>query len=235
MTDTGSARSEPPDETPDLYGAFPQLSEAQIQHLVDHGRRVRPEVGEVLYREGQTNYDFIVVLEGKVAVIEGYGGPDERIVGVHGPRRFLGEMSLLTGQAAFVTAVVVEGGEVLVVPVERLRSLVLEDTALGDLILRSYLQRRAILIEVGVGFRILGSCYSPDTRRLREFAARNRLPQRFRASATWSRRPAITSRSTRRGAAASSSAGRSGTCSRRGTVRDSPDARARPPRRGRRP
>jgi thioredoxin reductase (NADPH) len=35
------------------------------------------------------------------------------------------------------------------------------------------------LIEVGVGFRILGSCYSPDTRRLREFAARNRLPHRF--------------------------------------------------------
>ena len=55
----------------------------------------------------------------------------------------------------------------------------LEDTALGDVILRAYLQRRSILIEVGVGFRILGSCYSPDTRRLREFAARNRLPHRF--------------------------------------------------------
>ena len=100
-------------------------------------------------------------------------------MGVHGPRRFLGEISLLTGQAAFVTAVVVEAGEVLVVPVERLRELVLEDTALGDVILRAYLLRRSILIEVGVGFRILGSCYSPDTRRLREFAARNRLPHRF--------------------------------------------------------
>ena len=42
-------------------------------------------------------------------------------MGIHGPRRFLGEISLLTGQAAFVTAVVVEAGEVLVVPVERLR------------------------------------------------------------------------------------------------------------------
>ena len=85
----------------------------------------------------------------------------------------------MTGQAAFVTAVVVEAGEVLVVPVERLRELVVEDVALSDLILRAYLQRRSILIEGGVGFRILGSCYSPDTRRLREFAARNRLPHRF--------------------------------------------------------
>ena len=64
-------------------------------------------------------------------------------------------------------------------PVERLRELVLQDTALSDLILRAYLLRRSILIEVGAGFRILGSCYSPDTRRLREFAARNRLPHRF--------------------------------------------------------
>ena len=31
----------------------------------------------------------------------------------------------------------------------------------------------------GAGFRIIGSCLSPDTRRLREFAARNRLPHRW--------------------------------------------------------
>jgi thioredoxin reductase (NADPH) len=179
MTNAGSLWGAPLDETPDLYGAFPQLSEGQILRLTDHGSRKKTEVGEVLYREGHTGYDFIVVLEGQVAVVAGHGGPDQRVVGVHGTRRFLGEISLLTGQAAFVTAVVVEAGEVLVVPVERLREIVLDDTALGDLILRAYLQRRAILIEVGVGFRILGSCYSPDTRRLREFAARNRLPHRF--------------------------------------------------------
>jgi thioredoxin reductase (NADPH) len=75
--------------------------------------------------------------------------------------------------------VVVEPGAVLVVPVERLRPLALEDPVLGDEILRAYFLRRSILIEAGVGFRILGSCYSPDTRRLREFAARNRLPHRF--------------------------------------------------------
>ena len=43
-------------------------------------------------------------LNGKVAVVESYGSPDHQVVGVHGARRFLGEISLLTGQAAFVTA-----------------------------------------------------------------------------------------------------------------------------------
>ena len=36
-----------------------------------------------------------------------------------------------------------------------------------------------MLIGLGAGFRIIGSRYSPDTRRLREFAARNRLPHRW--------------------------------------------------------
>jgi thioredoxin reductase (NADPH) len=37
----------------------------------------------------------------------------------------------------------------------------------------------SMLVELGAGFRIIGSRYSPDTRRLREFAVRNRLPHRW--------------------------------------------------------
>jgi thiol-disulfide isomerase/thioredoxin len=76
------------------------------------------------------------------------------VVRVHGPGRFLGELSLLTGQTEFSTAVALQAGEVLAVPVDRIRGL-------------------------GVGFRIVGSWYSPDTHRLRDFAMRNRLPHRF--------------------------------------------------------
>jgi thioredoxin reductase (NADPH) len=66
---------------------------------------------------------FFVVLAGKVAIVAGYGG-DEHVISVHGaPAGFLGELNLLTGQSVFVTAVVREPGEVLVVPVERLRPL----------------------------------------------------------------------------------------------------------------
>jgi thioredoxin reductase (NADPH) len=114
-----------------------------------------------------------------VAVIDGYRYPDERLVAVHGSRRFLGELGLLTGQAAFFSAVVVEPGEVLVVPVERLRALIAQDSSLGDLLLRAYFLQRELLIGLGAGLRIIGSRFSPDTRRLREFVARNRLPHRW--------------------------------------------------------
>lgn len=142
-------------ETPDLHGAFPRLSEQQLRALAVHGRRRRTRQGEVLDRAGDARCDFLVILEGRVAILERHLGA-MRLIAVHGPGRFLGELGLLTGQAVFLTAATIEPGEVLVVPVDRLRQLVSHDSALGDLVLRAYLQRRSMLIEAGAGFRIIG-------------------------------------------------------------------------------
>jgi CRP-like cAMP-binding protein len=95
-------------ETPDMHGAYPRLSEPQIQALAAYGMRRRTRLGDVLFREGDPTCDFFVVLEGKVAIVEGYGAAGERVLSVHDPGRFLGELSLLTGEAVFVTAVVRE-------------------------------------------------------------------------------------------------------------------------------
>ncbi|KIF03442.1 cyclic nucleotide-binding protein [Streptomyces sp. RSD-27] len=155
------------------------MTPEQLQDLTAHGERRRVAEGEVLYREGEPFREFLAVLSGTVEILHDHGGPEERTVAVQGPGSFLGELGLLEGQAAFDTAVVRQAGEILAVPVERQRALVDRDPVLGDLILRAYLSRRYLLIGLGAGFRILGSCYSPDTVRLREFAARNRLPHRW--------------------------------------------------------
>ncbi len=166
------------EETPDPGGAYPRLTDDQIAVLAECAERRQVGPGDLLYREGEPSSELFVVLSGKVAIVEGY--PDaERVLQVHGPRRFLGELGLLEGQAAFVTAVVVEPGEVLAVETSELRGLLAGEPVLGDLILRAYLLRRTLLVGQGAGFRIVGSGYSPDTRRLLEFAARNRLPHRW--------------------------------------------------------
>ena len=167
-----------PDETPDLHGAFPRLSDEQIKRLALDGERRPTEPGQVLFQEGDDEYDFHVVLDGRVGTQTGEG-PEARMVAVHGPGRFLGELNLLTGGPSFLTAIALEAGEVLVVPAARLRQLVAEDSELGDLVLRAYLARRNILIGLGAGVRIIGSRFSADTRRLRELAARNRVPHRW--------------------------------------------------------
>ncbi|MEN3360265.1 MAG: thioredoxin reductase, partial [Mycobacteriales bacterium] len=166
-------------ETPDLNGAYPRLDEAGIAALAPLGRRRRVQPEEILFREGDRECEFFVVLAGMVASVEGYGTTEESVISVHGRGRFLGELSLLTGEGSYYTAVAAEEGEVLAVPAGRLRELVACDQGIGDLILRAYLIRRSILIGLGAGLRIIGSRYSPDARRVRDFAARNRLPYRW--------------------------------------------------------
>jgi thioredoxin reductase (NADPH) len=175
MASTEATEPVPLVETPDTIGAYPRLSEQQIAALAPHGRRRAIQPGDVLFRAGDQDYDFHVILEGLVAMVEELGG-DQRVLAVHGPGRFLGELSMLTHQAIFVSAVAREHGAVLSVPVDRLRQLVARDTALGDLVLRAFILRRSLLIELKAGLRIIGSRFSPDTQRLREFAARNRIP-----------------------------------------------------------
>jgi thioredoxin reductase (NADPH) len=163
-------------ETPDLHGAFPRLSDVQIDALAARGQRRPMAVGELLYREGDRHRGFVAIAAGTVTVLDGEGGPAEQVRFVHGPGRFLGDLGVLTGRPAFLSARAAEPGEVVVVPVEGLRQLIAGDTALGDVILRAYLLRDAMLIEEGVGFQLIGSRYSPDARRVREFVARNRIP-----------------------------------------------------------
>jgi thioredoxin reductase (NADPH) len=95
----------------------------------------------VLIGEGKPPLDFIVITAGIVATYEAYGTPQQRRIGVHGPGRFLGELGVLAGHAAFVSTVALTDGEIIAVPVDRLRQRVARDTQLGDLILRAYLQR----------------------------------------------------------------------------------------------
>jgi thioredoxin reductase (NADPH) len=166
-------------ETPDPQGAYPRLSDAQIAALTGQGDRRGTQPGEILFGEGERDSDFYVVLAGHMASVEGRGTHEERIISVHGRGRFLGELSLLTGEGSFYTALALDAGEVLAVPVARLRELIARDPAFGDLILRAYLLRRSILIGLGIGLRVVGSRYSPDTRRVRDFAARNRIPVRW--------------------------------------------------------
>jgi thioredoxin reductase (NADPH) len=166
-------------ETPDPQGAYPRLSDVQIAALTGQGDRRGTQPGEILFAEGERDCDFYVVLAGHVASVEGHGTHEERVISVHGRGRFLGELSLLAGQGSFYTAMAVDAGEVLAVPAARLRELVARDPAFGDLVLRAYLLRRSILIGLGVGLRVVGSRYSPDTRRVRDFAARNRIPVRW--------------------------------------------------------
>ncbi|MEA2219347.1 MAG: thioredoxin reductase [Solirubrobacteraceae bacterium] len=163
----------------DSDGAFPRLG-ADVLEVLDAAGARRPLVaGEVLFRAGDAASDFFVVLRGRVAIVDAFGTPAERVVGVHGDLRFVGELNLVTGQPAFLTAVVEETGEAIVLSRDELQAVVSANQRLGDVIVNAFIARRSLLIGLGSGLRLVGSHLAPDTRRLREFLTRNRIPHSF--------------------------------------------------------
>jgi len=153
---------------------FPKLTDEQLDLLAKHGH-VRPtEVGEVLFREGDTTYDVMVLLDGTVAVLVG-SGERMRELAIQRPRDLMAELNILTGQRVHATGVVREAGSILVVPADQFRALLGRELVFGDFVLQTLFRRRQAIERLRMGIQIVGSRFDRDTHRLREFAARNRV------------------------------------------------------------
>jgi thioredoxin reductase (NADPH) len=156
--------------------AFPELREKDLAALTARGKIREVRAGEVLWEEGDRNRFFYAVLEGAIEIIGHQRGVPQRVV-VHHPGQFTGDIDVLSGRTVLVTGRVIEDGRVVELGTEDVRRAVAELPDLGKIILKAFLMRRELLIGEGFeGVRIIGSRFSPDAHRLRDFAARNAVP-----------------------------------------------------------
>ena len=92
-------------ETPDTTGAYPRLTDAQLMLLSRYGEPKTLTKGTALFCAGDRDCGLFVVLDGRVRVVQEEGPEGEsRVLAVHGRGRFVGDLSMLTGQAVYVTA-----------------------------------------------------------------------------------------------------------------------------------
>jgi thioredoxin reductase (NADPH) len=153
---------------------YPKLAGEQLDLLARHGHEQPIQVGEVLFREGDATYDFMVLLAGRVAIVVGSGAAQRELV-THRPGDVIAELNILTGERMHATGLVREAGSVLVVPREEFRALLGRELSFGDFILQTLFRRRQAIARLRLGIQIVGSRFDADTHRLREFAARNRV------------------------------------------------------------
>ena len=159
--------------------AFPKLSDAQMAALgrCPLTKRQRYRDGEKLFEAGDRNLKFFVVKSGKVEIVD-ESGEKPKTITVHGPGEFTGDVAQLTGSPAIVNAIARGDCEVYEVSPDALRELLNDHPDLGDIILQAFIARRQLLSESGqfTGLRVIGSRYSRDTFRVRDFLAKNRVP-----------------------------------------------------------
>src|SRR6476646_7003941 len=157
---------------------FPTLTEAQMARIAAHGRRRPVQPGEVLLDLGD-QLRFFVVTKGKIDILSVSGSSESLIVTLT-PGQFTGEVNLLSGRRGFTRIRATEAGEVIEVDREHLLTLIQTDTELSDILMRAFILRRGELISHQIGdVVLLGSTYSPDTLRIREFLTRNGYPHAY--------------------------------------------------------
>ena len=158
---------------------FPKLTPVQISRIEPHGRIRSILPGEVLIEQGDTSVPFFVVITGEIEIVRPFG-TEETLVTIHSDGQFTGEVNMLSGRRSLVRARVTKPGKVIELDHQQMLSLVQTDVELSGIFMRAFILRRVELIAAGVGDIVLvGSAYSADTLRIKEFLMRNGHPYSY--------------------------------------------------------
>jgi len=158
---------------------FPRLEASQLEKVKPYGRARHVDRGELLFDIGDREVPFFVVLSGELEIVR----PDrdgEDVVTVHQPGEFTGEINMLSGRANLVQGRMKTPGEVIELDRPAFRKLLSADADLSELFMRAFIVRRVGLITHEQGdIIVLGSEFSADTLRLKQFLSRNGHPYQY--------------------------------------------------------
>ncbi len=163
----------------DLYAmAFPTLSEEQIAQLGRYTGAASKKfrAGEALFHAGDREPKFFVIKSGELEIVD-VTGDAPKTLRVQGPGEFTGDVGHLTGSPKVVSGIARSDCEVYEMLETALRQILNQDPRLSDLILQAFIARRQLMRESDefTGLRVIGSRYSRDTFRIRDFLAKNRV------------------------------------------------------------
>ncbi|WP_374312673.1 FAD-dependent oxidoreductase [Microbacterium sp.] len=153
----------------------PELTDEQWERLRGFGVPEDVDAGDYLFRSGDRDYDLILVDEGEVEVVrDSLFWIDEAVLTRSGPRTFVGELGLLNGQGAFLSARATQPTRVLRVSRPELRRLMAEDDELCDIVLHALWARRESLRRgpAALTLKFVGQTSSSDFLALQRFAER---------------------------------------------------------------
>lgn len=160
----------------DFPAAFPVLNDKQIAVIAEFAKCKTYQDGEVLFKAGETGFNFHVVKSGSIAIFDRSGSQTEKIL-THETGEFTGDLANLSGRTSHVDAVAEGVTEVYEICEPDLRRIIGERPALSDLILQTFIMRARALSENEdfTGLRVIGSRFQADTFRIRDFLSKNHV------------------------------------------------------------
>lgn len=132
--------------------------------------------GEYLLRAGDIEFKFHVIKKGRAEIIDRSSGTPHTVL-IHESGEFTGDLANLSGRASNVDAVALGDVEVLEISRTNFQQIISERPNLSGLILQTFISRSGALVgrEGFTGLRVIGSQYSRDTFRIRDFLSKNNV------------------------------------------------------------
>lgn len=161
--------------------AFPTLSDAEIGRIQRFGTIRRFADRAFLFEAGKPRREMFVILSGHVAVTARDGLGRTTPIVQEGPGQFIAELTTLSEDTRSLTDGRAEGEvEALLIPSEKLRTIIVDEPELGERIMRALILRRFMLVELGEGGPlVIGAAESVGVARLEDFLRRNGQPHRL--------------------------------------------------------
>jgi thioredoxin reductase (NADPH) len=155
--------------------AFPQLTSAELALVAPLAAPCDYADGEIIFRAGDADIDLFIVESGQIAIRN--PTDNDRLIVVHEPGQFSGDIDMLTGRPVIVTALAQGATRVLRVPNSHLRTLLNRVPSFGEKLIIAFTRRRELLNEMGtLGLRVVGPGRCRDTNTVREFLYKNFVP-----------------------------------------------------------
>jgi len=175
---------------------YPVVTPKEFESVRRFGTPATFAAGTLLIETGKPAPGLLLIVTGRVRVTvratlkasatpsaNAAAGPaaraqreQDRFVVEHGPNHFVAEIAQLSGKPSLIDAYAVTALEVLIIPPDKLRALILADAALGERVMRALILRRLGLIERGLGPMIVGDIGSARLIALQGFLRRNAYP-----------------------------------------------------------
>jgi thioredoxin reductase (NADPH) len=156
---------------------FPVLDATEIGRIGRLGQRRTYPAGAHIFSTGEVAPGAFILLSGQVDIMQRRRDHEDELLLTYSAGSFMGELAQLSGQPALVDGVANGPVETLVIPLQRLRDLLVEEAELGERIMRALILRRLLLLRAGVGGPVIvGRADHPDVLRLESFLARSAHP-----------------------------------------------------------
>lgn len=159
--------------------AFPRLDDAHMGALERCAGATLKHyaTADKLIEVGERGFKFFVIKSGEILIVD-ESSETPTILAVLGRGQFTGDVAHLSGGPSLVSAVARVDCDVYEVAADGVREIINRFPDLGDVILQAFIARRQLLRQSATfrGLRVIGSRFSRDTWRIRDFLTKNQMP-----------------------------------------------------------